>query len=76
MGKPFEGCQQAVHDAPQLSVLSSSRHTPPQLCVPLGHIPSQGASSSMHEPLHSAVPEGHEGTQLDPLQLTLPPSGA
>ena len=64
-----------VSAKPQLSVLSSSRDTPLQSCVPSGHTPSHASESGIHEPLHHLLPGEYDAAQVSPLQLTLPPKG-
>jgi len=67
----------AVHEeVPQDCGLSSGTHSPLQLCVFLGHAPSQAAFAATHAPLHSSSPSEHWGLQANPSQSTVPPAGA
>jgi hypothetical protein len=70
------GAGQLTHAVPQKFALVSGWQMPPQLCVPVGHMPLHAFELGMHAPAQSLLPLGHAGTHARPSQLTVPAAGA
>lgn len=73
---PFARPGHGVQELPHEFVLEFDRQSPLQSWVPGPHCPSQAEFGGKQVPRQSCWPVGHVGTQLVPLQLTLPPTGA
>jgi hypothetical protein len=56
---PLAGGWQGMHEEPQLAVSVLETQLSLQLCVPAGHVPPQGLTSSRQTPLQSLVLAGH-----------------
>jgi hypothetical protein len=60
---PLSGMGQGVQVAPHELVLASSRHWPPQSCVPGAHWSMHGCVVGMHAPAHRNWPMGQVAPQ-------------
>jgi hypothetical protein len=77
VAEPFAaGVGHEMQLAVQKLVLVSDWQIPPQLCVPVPHMPLQAFEVGMQLPAQSLVVLVHAGTQASPSQVTLPPPGA
>lgn len=72
---PFVGTGHGVHDRPQLLTLLFDTQVPPQLCVPVEHVPLHADVLEMHAPLHNLKPVLQVTPHDEPLQVAVPFAG-